>query len=54
MKSKKDNKIKKLNINSDNFSKINFKGETMTMFGCNYENIIKFYGYVKDKENINK
>ena len=54
MKSKKDNKIKKLNINSDNFSKINFKRETMTMFGCNYENIIKFYGYVKDKENINK
>ena len=57
MKSTKDNKIyaiKKLNINSENFIKKNFKRETKLMISCNHENIIKLYGFFKDKENINK
>ena len=57
MKSKKDNKfyaIKKIDINSDKFDKKNFKRETEIMFDLNHENIIKFYGYFKDKEKIDK
>ena len=57
MKSKKDNKfyaIKKIDINSDKFDKKNFKRETKIMEDLNHENIIKFYGYFKDKERIDK
>ena len=46
--------LKKLNINSENFIKKNFKRETKLMISCNHENIIKLYGFFKDKENINK
>ena len=57
MKSKKDKKfytIKKIDINSDKFEPKNFKRETKIMENLNHENIIKFYGYFKDKEKIDK
>ena len=57
MKSKKDNKfyaIKKIDINSDKFEPKNFKREAKIMENLNHENIIKFYGYFKDKERIDK
>ena len=57
MKSKKDNKfyaIKKIDINSDKFDEISFRRETKIMEELNHENIIKFYGYFKDKERIDK
>ena len=57
MKSKKDNKfyaIKKINIKSERFNQINFARETEIMNDLNHENIIKFYGYFKDKEKIDK
>ena len=57
MKSKKDNKfyaIKKIDINSDKFNSKSFKRETKLMEKLNHENVIKFYGYFKDKERIDK
>ena len=57
MKSKKDNKfyaIKKIDIKSKKFNQKNFTRETKIMLDLNHENIIKFYGYFKDKERIDK
>ena len=60
MKSKKDNNyyaIKKLNkklINSDKIEKKHFKRETKLMTKLFHENIVKFFGFFEDKENINK
>jgi serine/threonine protein kinase len=57
MKSKKDNKfyaIKKLDINSKKFKIKDFKRETEIMKELNHENIIRLYGYFKDKEDKNK
>ena len=54
MKSKKDNKfyaIKKLDINSKKFNLKVFKRETKIMKDLNHENIIRLYGYFKDKED---
>ena len=54
MKSKKDNKfyaIKKLDINSKKFNLKDFKRETEIMKDLNHENIIRLYGYFKDKED---
>ena len=56
MKSKKNNlyyAIKKLDIYKIENIK-NFHRETEIMFSLNHENIIKFYGYFEDKEDINK
>ena len=55
MRSKKDNTIyaiKKLVKN--NVQSKDFLRETEIMKYLNHENIIKFYGYFEDKENINK
>jgi len=57
MKSKKNNKIyaiKKIDKNSQKFKPKDFLRETQIMFNLNHENIIKFYGYFEDKENLNK
>jgi serine/threonine protein kinase len=57
MQSKKNNSfyaIKKLDINSNKFNAKDFLRETQNMLYLNHENIIKFYGYFEDKENINK
>ena len=57
MKSKKDNKfyaIKKIDIKSKKFKQKDFTRETKIMVDLNHENIIKFYGYFKDKERIDK
>ena len=57
MKSKKNNcvyAIKKLDRNNKNFNRKDFIRETNIMTYLNHENIIKFYGYFKDKEKINK
>ena len=57
MKSKKDNKfyaIKKIDIKSKKFKQKDFTRETKIMLDLNHENIIKFYGYFKDKERIDK
>ena len=57
MKSKKNNKIyaiKKLVKNNKNFNPKDFMRETELMINLNHDNIIKFYGYFEDKENINK
>ena len=55
MKSKKNNlyyAIKKLDKNK--VDPINFYRETEIMFTLKHENIVKFYGYFEDKENITK
>ena len=57
MKSKKDNKIyaiKKLIANMNLRDKKYFRRETEIMINLNHENIIKFYGYFKDKEKKDK
>jgi serine/threonine protein kinase len=57
MKSKKDNKfyaIKKIDVKSKKFKQKDFTRETKIMLDLNHENIIKFYGYFKDKEKIDK
>jgi len=54
MKSKIDNKfyaIKKINMNSKKFVIKDFKRETKIMKDLNHENIIRFYGFFKDKED---
>ena len=56
MKSKKNNlyyAIKKLDKYKIENPK-SFQRETEIMFNLNHENIIKFYGYFEDTENINK
>ena len=55
MKSKKNSKcyaIKKLD--SKNINLTSFTRETIIPLNLNHENIVLFYGYFKDKENINK
>ena len=55
MKSKKDNKfyaIKKLD--ADHINSTNFIRETRIPLELDHENIVKFYGYFKDKENMDK
>ena len=55
MKSKKNNlyyAIKKLD--KEKVNNKNFHRETEIMISLNHENIVKFYGYFEDKENINK
>ena len=55
MKSKKNNlyyAIKKLDKNKVDLT--NFYRETEIMFTLKHENIVKFYGYFEDKENITK
>ena len=60
MKSKKDNdiyaikKLQKKEINSDSTEKLHFKRETKLMIKLHHENIVKYFGYFEDKENINK
>ena len=57
MKSKLDHKfytIKKIDKNSYYFNKINFIRETKILINLNHDNIVKFYGYFEDKENISK
>ena len=56
MKSKKNSlfyAIKKLDKNKNNNSK-NFIRETQISIKLNHPNLIKFYGYFEDKENIDK
>ena len=55
MKSKKNNlfyAIKKLD--KYNIDIINFQRETKILFNLKHDNIVKFYGYFEDKENISK
>ena len=57
MKSNKNNciyAIKKLDRNNENFKEKDFIRETNIMTKLNHVNIVKFYGYFKDKEKINK
>jgi serine/threonine protein kinase len=57
MKSKKNKKtyaIIKIDKNAKNASIRNFRRETEILNELNHENIIKFYGYFTDKENVNK
>ena len=57
MKSKLNNSvyaIKKIDKNSKKFNENDFFRETEIMIGLYHENIIRFYGYFEDKENINK
>ena len=57
MKSKKNNlyyAIKKLDKHKDLYFIKNFYRETEIMFSLKHENIVKFYGYFEDKENITK
>ena len=46
--------IKKIDINNPNFDSNNFFKETEIMIKLQHDNIVKFYGYFLDKENINK
>ena len=57
MKSKKNNKIyaiKKLPTEMKLKEKINFRRETEIMINLIYDNVIRFYGYFKDKEKKDK
>ena len=57
MKSKKNNNIyaiKKLVINNPNFNPNDILRETDIMINLDHVNIVKFYGYFNDRENINK
>ena len=57
MKSKKNNKIyaiKKLTTQMKLKDKINFRRETEIMIKLIHENVIRFYGYFKDKEKKDK
>ena len=59
MKSKKDNiyyaikKLDKQQIDSDKIERLHFKREIEIMQKLNHQNIIKFFGYFEDKEDIN-
>ena len=46
--------IKKIDKKSSKFDENDFFRETEIMKGLYHENIIRFYGYFEDKENINK
>ena len=53
----KDNKpyaVKKLDMHSKKFHKKDFHRETKISIQLNHENLVKFYGYFEDKENITK
>ena len=53
----KDNKpyaVKKLDIHSKKFNMRDFHRETKISIQLDHENFVKFYGYFKDKENIQK
>ena len=53
----KDNKpyaVKKLDMHSKKFRKKDFHRETKISIQLNHENLVKFYGYFEDKENITK
>ena len=53
----KDNKpyaVKKLDIHSKKFEMQDFHRETKISIQLDHENLIKFYGYFEDKENITK
>jgi len=53
----KDNKpyaVKKLDIHSKKFEMKDFHRETKISIQLDHENLIKFYGYFEDKENIAK
>ena len=57
MKSNLDNKfyaIKKLDKKSKKFKETSFVRETQLTINLDHPNIVKFYGYFQDKENINK
>ena len=57
MKSKLNNSIyaiKKIDKKSQKFNENDFKRETEIMIGLYHDNIIRFFGYFEDKENINK
>ena len=57
MSSKKNNliyAIKKLVINNPKFNPKDILRETENMISLDHDNIVKFYGYFTDKENINK
>jgi serine/threonine protein kinase len=57
MKSKKNNKIyaiKKLPTEMKLKEKINFRRETEIMINLIHDNVIRFYGYFKDKEKKDK
>ena len=46
--------IKKMNKNGKSFSMKDFKRETEIMKDLNHENIIKYYGFFEDKEEMKK
>jgi len=53
----KDNKyyaVKKLDKKSEKFNKRDFKRETQISIKLHHENLVRFYGYFEDKENIEK
>ena len=57
MESKKTHSIyaiKKIDKSSKKFNAKDFLRETQNMIYLNHENIVKFYGFFEDKENINK
>ena len=57
MKSKINNciyAIKKIDINNPNFNPKDILRETDIMISLDHVNIVKFYGYFNDRENINK
>jgi len=53
-KDKKYYAVKKLDKNSKQLNKRDFKRETHISIRLNHENIIRFYGYFEDKEKIEK
>ena len=46
--------IKKINMNSPKFNKINFKREVEITMNLDHENLVKLYGFFKGKEKIFK